>query len=199
MSKVIGLILSGGAGSRLGGVNKGLVQVEGQSLAQWVYDALLPQVDIIYMSVNEDMNEYKKICPNLLRDDPRFYRDGPLAGIQSLAEYVEPDDVIQVVTCDLPLLPKDLVLKQMARMEVQQLDAVYPKDHEREHYGLLMFKGRQIYQAEELLLNEQRRIRDFLSQMPSEALFFDDETAFINGNDWQSIDRIKEILKERTC
>ena len=74
MSKSIGLILSGGAGSRLGGVNKGLVNVEGKPLIQWVYDALLPQVDEIYISANENVSDYQKMTEKILNDDKRFYR-----------------------------------------------------------------------------------------------------------------------------
>lgn len=199
MSKIIGLILSGGAGSRLGGINKGLVVIEGKPLAQWVYDALLPQVGQIYISANEGLAEYHKISSHILKDDERFYRDGPLAGIHSIKSFVEPEDIIQVVTCDLPLLPKDLVIKQLAKLQKENLDAVYPKDHEREHYGLLMFKAKYLDEIEPLLLQEQRRIRDFLAQMKNDSLLFEDSTVFINGNDWDAVNQITEILKERAC
>jgi len=199
MSKVIGLILSGGAGSRLGGINKGLVVVEGKPLVQWVYDALSPQVDHIYISANEDIAEYQKVSPDVLQDDERFYRDGPLAGIHSIKGFVEAEDIIQVVTCDLPLLPQDLVIKQLSKLQEENLDAVYPKDHEREHYGLLMFKAKYLAEIESLLMQEKRRIRDFLAQMKNDSLLFEDSTAFINGNDWDAVDQITEILKERAC
>jgi molybdopterin-guanine dinucleotide biosynthesis protein A len=199
MSKIIGLILSGGTGSRLGGINKGLVMVEGKPLVQWVYDALLPQVDQIYISVNEDIAEYQKVSPYILQDDEHFYRDGPLAGIHSIKGFVEPEDIIQVITCDLPLLPKDLVIKQLSKLQYENLDAVYPKDHEREHYGLLMFKAKYLDEIESLLVQKQRRIRDFLAQMKSDSLLFEDSTAFINGNDWDAVNQITEILKERAC
>lgn len=199
MSKVIGLILSGGAGSRLGGINKGLVMVEGKPLVQWVYDALLPQVHHIYISANEDIAEYQKVSPYILQDDEQFYRDGPLAGIHSIKDFVEPEDIIQVVTCDLPLLPNDLVIKQLSKLQYENLDAVYPKDHEREHYGLLMFKAKHLDEIESLLVQKQRRIRDFLAQMNNDSLLFEDSTAFINGNDWGAVNQITEILKERAC
>lgn len=199
MSKIIGLILSGGAGSRLGGINKGLVMVEGKPLAQWVYDALLPQVNHIYISANEDIAEYQKISPYILQDDEQFYRDGPLAGIHSIKDFVEPEDIIQVVTCDLPLLPKDLVIKQLSKLQYENLDAVYPKDHEREHYGLLMFKAKHLDEIESLLVQKQRRIRDFLAQMKNDSLLFEDSMAFLNGNDWDAVNQITEILKERAC
>lgn len=199
MSKVIGLILSGGAGSRLGGINKGLVVVGDKPLVQWVYDALSPQVDQIYISANEDIAEYQKISLNILQDDERFCRDGPLAGIHSIKGFVEAEDIIQVVTCDLPLLPNDLVIKQLSKLQEENLDAVYPKDHEREHYGLLMFKAKYLAEIESLLMQEKRRIRDFLAQMKNDSLLFEDSTAFINGNDWDAVDQITEILKERAC
>lgn len=199
MSKVIGLILSGGAGSRLGGVNKGLVNVEGKPLIQWVYDALSPQVDDIYISANEDIHQYQAMSQNVISDDERFYRDGPLAGIQSLSPYVKADDIVQVVTCDLPLLPMDLVAQQLACLHSGELDAVYPKDVTHEHYGLLIFKAKHIDKVETLLLQQKRRIRDFLAVLNHQSLWFEDAACFANGNDWQAIEWIAERLKERSC
>ncbi|GAA5093342.1 molybdenum cofactor guanylyltransferase [Wohlfahrtiimonas larvae] len=199
MSKVVGLILSGGAGSRLGGVNKGLVLVEGKPLVQWVYDVFSPQVDEVYISANEDISAYRAVSMNILSDEKRFYRDGPLSGMYSLRKIVKPEDIIQVVTCDLPLLPKDLVVKQLLKLREENLDAVYPRDDERAHYGLLMFKAKYIDEIESLLLDKQHRIRDFLAKMKCDSLFFDDSTAFINGNDWDAVAQITKILKERKC
>lgn len=199
MSNVIGLILSGGAGSRLGGVNKGLVEIAGKPLAAHVYDRLAPQVDEVYVSANHDQAAYRQICTNIIHDQPEFYRDGPLAGLQSLIPHVADDDLIQVVTCDVPLLPRDLVIVQQNYLRAHQLDAVWPFDGERDHYGLLMVKGRCLPQLTQLLRNQQRRIRDFLTQMNSDAVPFADPTAFINGNDSPALERIATILKDKTC
>ena len=124
MSRVIGLILSGGAGSRLGGINKGLVEVQGRPLVRWVYDALFPQVDTIYISANHDLERYKAVTTNVVLDDSRFYREGPLAGIYALAPSVNDDDIAQVVTCDLPLQPKDLVEKLLNRLAVMRHESL---------------------------------------------------------------------------
>lgn len=199
MSKVVGLILSGGAGSRLGGINKGLVEVQGRPLVQWVYDALFPQVDTIYISANHDLERYKAVTTNVVLDDSRFYREGPLAGIYALAPYVNDDDIVQVVTCDLPLLPKDLVEKLLNRLHENDLEAIYPEDDHHRHYGLLMFRAQCIKKLEALLLGKQLRIRDFLAVMRHESLRFDDSTDFINGNDWESVELITKILEERQC
>ena len=109
------------------------------------------------------------------------------------------DDLIQVVTCDVPLLPRDLVIVQQNYLRAHQLDAVWPFDGERDHYGLLMVKGRCLPQLTQLLRNQQRRIRDFLTQMNSDAVPFADPTAFINGNDSPALERIATILKDKTC
>ncbi|KZS23528.1 molybdenum cofactor guanylyltransferase [Wohlfahrtiimonas chitiniclastica] len=199
MSRIIGLILSGGAGSRLGGVNKGLVDIAGKPLAVHVYDRLAPQVDAVYLSANHDQAAYRNICANIIEDQPEFYRDGPLAGLHSLIPYVAADDLIQVVTCDAPLLPRDLVAVQQDYLRAHQLDAVWPSDGERDHYGVLMVKGRCLPELTQLLKDQKRRIRDFLTQMNSGAVPFADPTAFINGNDSAALERIATILKDKTC
>lgn len=199
MSQVIGLILSGGAGSRLGGVNKGLVDIEGVPLIHRVYERLAPQVGHIYISANEDLDVYRRICDNLVQDDARFFRNGPLAGVHSLSLKVESDDFIQVVTCDLPLLPKNLVDKQLQYLQENCLDAVYPFDGERAHYGAMLFRASCLNMIEPLLLNQQRRIRDFLDGIKSAPLEFEDANAFMNGNDWDSIEKIARLIREEKC
>ncbi|MFP4247456.1 MAG: molybdenum cofactor guanylyltransferase [Halochromatium sp.] len=64
--QVVGLILAGGAGRRMGGVDKGLVELAGRPLAQWVAEALRPQVAQLLISANRHREDYARLgCPVL--------------------------------------------------------------------------------------------------------------------------------------
>ncbi|MEQ4583771.1 MAG: NTP transferase domain-containing protein, partial [Pantoea agglomerans] len=47
MTILTGIILAGGQGRRMGGQDKGLVQLDGRPLYQHVLERLRPQVDIV--------------------------------------------------------------------------------------------------------------------------------------------------------
>ena len=55
---ITGVILAGGRGSRLGGVDKGLVPLHGRPLIEHVIDALRPQVGALLISANRNHDIY---------------------------------------------------------------------------------------------------------------------------------------------
>ena len=49
---ITGVILAGGQGRRMGGVDKGLQNLNGRPLVQWVLARLTPQVDTVLINAN---------------------------------------------------------------------------------------------------------------------------------------------------
>lgn len=107
MSKVTGIILAGGAGSRLGGADKGLQRHAGRPLIEWVIERLQPQVDSIVISCNRNLDHYSDYGFPVFADRMPLY-SGPLAGLaRVLPELGTPYCV--TVPCDNPGIPRDLV------------------------------------------------------------------------------------------
>lgn len=79
--EIAGLVLSGGEGRRLGGVDKGLVDWLGRPMASWVYQAMAGLVAPVMISANRSPEDYRKIGSWLLADDDRYRHQGPLAGL----------------------------------------------------------------------------------------------------------------------
>jgi molybdopterin-guanine dinucleotide biosynthesis protein A len=122
-SKVTGLILSGGKGTRMNGQDKGLVLFCGRPLISHVIDRIKPQVHHLLINCNRSHDQYRALgCP-ILTDtgtdtDKQSKNDfqGPLQGILSMATQfgeqtpaLERDEYCMVVPCDMPFLPTDLV------------------------------------------------------------------------------------------
>ena len=65
--RITGLVLAGGQGRRMGGIDKGLQELEGRPLAQWVLDRLSPQVGSVLISANRNLDRYAELgcrcCP----------------------------------------------------------------------------------------------------------------------------------------
>jgi len=113
---ITGVILAGGAGRRMGGVDKGLVELAGKPLARHVLDALAPQVDTVLVSANRNAVEYRKLGCAVVGDGEgeggEGYR-GPLAGMLSgMKKAATP--LALFVPCDAPFLPTDLAARLRA-------------------------------------------------------------------------------------
>lgn len=113
-ARTLGLLLAGGRGQRMGGVDKGLLDWHGRPLAAWVLDALRPQVDAVWISANRNTERYATWGHPVLADtqlDPQGF-GGPCAGVQTalqrLARQPERWDWLWLAPCDMPRLPPDL-------------------------------------------------------------------------------------------
>ena len=103
------VILCGGAGQRLGGLDKPLQAMQGQPLIERVLACVRPQVGTVLIVANRNQQRYSAFgCPVV--DDGEFAGCGPLAGIAAgLAQAVT--DTVVCVPGDAPLLPDDLAAR----------------------------------------------------------------------------------------
>ncbi|MEZ0273190.1 MAG: NTP transferase domain-containing protein, partial [Methylophilaceae bacterium] len=76
--KVTGIILAGGMGRRMGGVDKGLVPFQGKPLVTHVLERLRPQVDEILVNANREIDTYAKFGYPVVPDAIGGFA-GPLA------------------------------------------------------------------------------------------------------------------------
>jgi molybdopterin-guanine dinucleotide biosynthesis protein A len=117
---ITGVILAGGEGRRLGGVDKGLQELRGRPMVQWVLERLAPQVDTVLISANRNLQRYAAFgCPVLPDRIPDFA--GPLAGLHAaLTQAATP--LVATVPCDSPFLPADLVARLHAALMADQAE-----------------------------------------------------------------------------
>lgn len=113
---ITGLVLAGGQGSRLGGRDKGLVEVGGRALIAQVLARYTPQVDVVLLSANRHRDEYA-VYGHPVVADAQADHPGPLAGVASgLAHCRTP--LLAIVPCDAPFLPPDLVDRLYAALDL---------------------------------------------------------------------------------
>ncbi|MEF9943800.1 MAG: NTP transferase domain-containing protein, partial [Burkholderiaceae bacterium] len=81
-STITGLILAGGQGRRMGGVDKGLQLLQGRAMVAHVIDRLRPQVGQILINANQNLARYAEFhCPVVSDAIGGFA--GPLAGLHA--------------------------------------------------------------------------------------------------------------------
>ena len=107
VSQITGVVLAGGRGSRMGGVDKGLQNFLGMPLALHTLMRLQPQVREVMVNANRNLAAYESLGVPVWPDAlPDFA--GPLAGFLTGLEHCETPWLV-TVPCDTPLFPLDLV------------------------------------------------------------------------------------------
>lgn len=119
-----GLVLSGGQGRRMGGLDKGLLPWRGLPMAEHVCRQLRPLVAELMVSCNRNPERYAAFCDRTLADTDAGY-PGPLAGILRGLREMRSSHLL-VLPCDLPAIRTELLeaLQRMALGEPQQILAV---------------------------------------------------------------------------
>ena len=193
-SNITGVILAGGQARRMGGVDKGLLELRGKPLAAHVIAALEPQVENIIISANSGIDRYAgfgyPVVADILPDHP-----GPLAGIAS-AMLAATTDYILTVPCDTPLLPPDLVLRLSSTLTRDHAEVCTVHDGMRIQ-PLFTLLRRELAASILNYLNQGDKKVELWLQRQKLALadFSDQPAAFYNINTREELMAIENITK----
>ncbi len=103
---ITGLILAGGRGSRMGGVDKGLQNFNGMPMALHTLMRLAPQVGEVMVNANRNLSAYESLGVSVWPDASADFA-GPLSGFLVGLEHCETPYLL-TVPCDSPRFPLDL-------------------------------------------------------------------------------------------
>jgi len=104
MERTTGIILAGGRGTRLGGVNKALMEVGGRAIIDRQLEVLRPLTEEVLVVANDDALASRGL--RIVRDVEQGA--GPLVGLYSGLREVRTPLAI-AVACDLPFLQPELL------------------------------------------------------------------------------------------
>lgn len=106
----LGVILAGGQATRMGGGDKGLLHLGGQTLLARVIDRLAPQVAVLAINANGDAARFSGYDLPVLPDSVTGFA-GPLAGVLAGLDWAAEQgaDTIVTAAADTPFFPCDLV------------------------------------------------------------------------------------------
>lgn len=118
MTKTVGVILAGGRSTRMGGVDKCLMPLHGQSLLAHAKDRLTPQVRRLVVNTNSDAAGYMFDDCTVIADNFTGFA-GPLAGVLAGMEWAKSQGASQLVSiaADTPFFPVDLVARLEAGLK----------------------------------------------------------------------------------
>jgi molybdopterin-guanine dinucleotide biosynthesis protein A len=195
---VLGVVLAGGRGSRLGGVDKAMVTVAGRPLLAHVLDRLVPQVTAVVVNANGAADRFAAFGLPIIADETDD-RPGPLAGILAGLDRAAADGHALAVTvsCDAPCLPPDLVSRFLAALEAGAPGAVAVSGGRR-HPAVALWPSGAAGAVRAALLRGERRVDDVaralgLAEVVWPAGSFD---PFFNVNEPQDIKAAELILAQ---
>jgi len=162
------VILAGGQGSRMGGVDKGLQPLAGRPMVSHVLQLVDPLVDQLVVSCNRSEAQYSELCDYLVADQiPGF--PGPLAVLQSAIEQLDCRQLL-VLPCDTPLLGGQVLerLLEAAREDVSKVWAL--SDSQYLHPLHAVLPGSASEPLERFLQSSERAVRRFYMSLGLETV-----------------------------
>lgn len=176
---VTGLVLAGGQGRRMGGVDKGLQPLHGKPMIAAVLARLAPQVDEILINANQNLAAYSAFGHPVVPDAIGGYA-GPLAGLHAglgAARHA----LVLTVPCDSPFLPPDLFSRLAAALGAHELAVARTGDQPHPVFALVRASVRPNLAA--FLAGGGRKIDAWYAALRVVEVPFDDEAdAFRNIN-----------------
>ena len=181
MAAVTGVILAGGQGSRMGGVDKGLQPFRGKPMVAHAVERLAPQVDELLINANRNPGAYAQFGHRVIADEIAGFA-GPLAGFERGLAHAQ-GELVVTVPCDSPFLPVDLVARLRAALDSRGADLAVAKTGEQAHPVFCLMRRTVLPSLQRFLGSGQRKIDRWYSELRIEEVAFDDEAdAFLNIN-----------------
>jgi len=190
---ITGLILAGGRGSRMGGVDKGLQTYRGIPLVMHALMRLSPQVGHVMVNANRNLGAYEAlgvpVWPDALPDHA-----GPLAGFLAGLERCETPWLV-TVPCDTPHFPSDLVarLAQAAADTGAEIAMARTSgaDGPRTHPVFCLLRGDLLDSLVRFTRDGQRKIDRWTAGHATVEVDYSDDAAFFNVNTLEELQRLE--------
>lgn len=180
-TEVTGIVLAGGMGRRMGGVDKGLVELDGRPMVAHVLARLVPQVGAVIINANQNRERYAAFGHPVVADAVGGFA-GPLAGLHA-GMSVAATRYVATVPCDSPFLPADLVARLGAALLRERAQLAVAHTYAQAHPVFALVTRDVLGHLESFLQGGGRKIDAWYASLAVVAVPFDDEeAAFRNIN-----------------
>lgn len=200
MKQPLGVILAGGQATRMGGGDKGLLQLGGQTVLDRVIGRMSPQVAALALNANGDAARFAALGLPVLPDSIEGFA-GPLAGVLAGLDWAAEQgaDTIVTAAADTPFFPCDLVPQLLLASEgmAHPLVLAATPGPERGHarhptFGLWPVGLRDDLRAS--LEDGVRKVVQWTGRHEGREALFPDEAAFFNINTPEDLQRAEAML-----
>ena len=170
------VILAGGKGRRMGGKEKGLINLLDRPLISYVLEKVSGKAAPIALNINTNFEKYKNFGYEIL-EDPLKGHLGPLVGILASLNWAKKIKQKWVLTlpCDTPFLPQNLIESLLkVKNENPDLDLVVAKSRGFNHPVIALWKTDNNLILKKAIEEGIRKIDIFTSQLKTAHVNFDE-------------------------
>ena len=188
--QITGVVLAGGRGARMGGLDKGLQLFQGQPLALHALRRLQPQVGQVMLNANRNRAVYAAWGVPV-RADAQQDHAGPLAGFCTALRHCD-TPFLMTVPCDTPHFASDLVARLGQALLESKSDVAMPRtraphaadatDRWFNQPTFCLLRRELLADLEDFLAGGGRKVDAWAARHKTAAVAFDDATGFLNIN-----------------
>ena len=179
--QITGVILAGGRGQRMDGVDKGLQMLHGKPLVAHVLERLQPQVSWVVINANRNAGQYEKFGHPVIADLVTDYV-GPLAGLHA-ALSAATTDLVLTVPCDSPYLPHDLASRLLAAINIESTQIAVASVDTQTQPVFCLARRDSLASLADYLAAGGRKMNDWQTSLHARHVDFQDQAdAFRNIN-----------------
>jgi molybdopterin-guanine dinucleotide biosynthesis protein A len=179
--RVAGVVLAGGLGRRMGGVDKGLRPLRGKPMIQWVLERIASQVDEVLINANQHVEDYSAFGYPVIGDRIAGFA-GPLAGLHA-ALWATSLPLVATVPCDSPFLPTDLIARLKNALLQGGADLAAARTLSQAHPVFCVCRRAVLPRLAAFLAEGGRKIDQWHATLATVEVSFDDQIdAFSNIN-----------------
>ncbi len=205
-SQITGIVLAGGRGSRMGGVDKGLQLYNGTALAKHAIEQLQSQVGPLLINANRNLDTYEawgsQVSADVLVDGITDFA-GPLAGFLVGLQHCTTPYLI-TVPCDTPRFPSDLVNRLADALSQQDADIAMVSSPDEEgvlrHQPVFCLMKRELVKSLKAFTDAGGRkigawaVQHKLARVNFNEVY-DDPKAFYNANTLEDLQQLSSYEK----
>lgn len=193
---ITGVILAGGRAKRMGGQDKGLINVDGRTMIEIIIDQLSPQVNNILINANRHIEQYKKFTHPVISDDNSTEFHGPLAGMLSALTNCSTKYILSI-PCDSPFFPAELSSRLLSELIKADAEIAVVHDGNRLQPVFALIKKELSDSLENYINNGDRKIDLWYQQHHTVQVDFSDYSDIaLNINTPEELQQYKQKLTE---
>lgn len=191
-------VLAGGSGSRLGGIDKGMIKVGGINLVERLMETL-KGLDTVIVCRDEQIQDYSNYS-QVIEDE--FKEMGPLAGIHAALKFFK--EPVLILGVDMPFVKREVIDHLLREFSPSHEEALIPawKDGKTEPL-LACYNYTLVDRVERNLENGRRKIinalnMDKVNLYPVEKLrqYDEDLISFLNINTPEDLNKVEELCSQ---
>ncbi|MEM6497229.1 MAG: molybdenum cofactor guanylyltransferase MobA [Pseudomonadota bacterium] len=204
-SNIVGVLLAGGLSRRMGGGDKSLLDVAGQSMMQHVVDRLSPQVTALAINANGDPARFAAFGLPVVPDTIDGFV-GPLAGVLAGMRWAEtlaePARWVVTASTDAPFIPEQLVARLRDEKDREEAAIALAKSGGHLHPVIGLWPVGLADDLEAALRDGIRKVLHWTDRhgivavdFPFVAVGSEEIDPFFNANTPEELDRARELVQ----